>query len=288
ALYWGSLGTLLTIVSFKLWQRGNPQTIQFRLKRFLSEWKEWQGAAFSFSGILFIVSGAFIYYNTNILNDYMSIKDNLDFREAYETKYRKFENLPELVLADVKTRMTIYPQKKKYVLEANEILENISDSSITQVLISEREPLNSLKLENADLVEYDAYLQTYLYKLKTPILPGGQLKFSYRLVKEKKGFEIDKGLANNGSYIVNYDFQPSFGYRQNVEIKNNYERGKRGLPERKEEIINEDDLQSNQNENYKRIGFETILSTSIKQTALAPGDLVRHWQENGRNYYHYK
>jgi aminopeptidase N len=35
------------------------------------------------------------------------------------------------------------------------------------------------------------------------------------------------------------------------------------------------------------INFDAIVSTSADQMAVAPGTLKRHWQEHGRNYYHY-
>lgn len=36
------------------------------------------------------------------------------------------------------------------------------------------------------------------------------------------------------------------------------------------------------------INFEAILSTSINQSAITSGYLQNDWQENGRNYFHYK
>jgi ABC-2 type transport system permease protein len=36
------------------------------------------------------------------------------------------------------------------------------------------------------------------------------------------------------------------------------------------------------------VDMETVISTSAGQTAVAPGSLVRQWQENGRNFYDYK
>jgi aminopeptidase N len=36
------------------------------------------------------------------------------------------------------------------------------------------------------------------------------------------------------------------------------------------------------------INIEAIISTSSDQIALAPGSLLKKWEENGRNYFHYK
>ena len=36
------------------------------------------------------------------------------------------------------------------------------------------------------------------------------------------------------------------------------------------------------------IHFEMVIGTEINQTALVPGNLLREWTENNRNYFHYK
>jgi aminopeptidase N len=36
------------------------------------------------------------------------------------------------------------------------------------------------------------------------------------------------------------------------------------------------------------VDVETVISTSADQMAVAPGSLIRQWQENGRNYYQYR
>jgi hypothetical protein len=35
------------------------------------------------------------------------------------------------------------------------------------------------------------------------------------------------------------------------------------------------------------ITFEAVIGTSPEQTAVAPGTLLRSWNENGRRYFHY-
>jgi hypothetical protein len=35
------------------------------------------------------------------------------------------------------------------------------------------------------------------------------------------------------------------------------------------------------------VNLDITVSTSANQTAIAPGNLQKHWQQNGRNYYHY-
>ena len=36
------------------------------------------------------------------------------------------------------------------------------------------------------------------------------------------------------------------------------------------------------------VDVQTVISTSADQLAIAPGSLLREWQENGRRYFEYK
>ncbi|MDD7913705.1 M1 family aminopeptidase [Polaribacter ponticola] len=40
--------------------------------------------------------------------------------------------------------------------------------------------------------------------------------------------------------------------------------------------------------NFENVKFETLISTSKNQTAISSGSLIKQWQKDDRNYYHYK
>src|SRR5690606_9424087 len=83
------------------------------------------------------------------------------------------------------------------------------------------------------------------------------------------------------------DFEPLLGYSSGLEITDKVERKKRNLPKREEEIISDEHI-ALEDFNNEKINFETIVSTSINQTAMSSGNLVKQWSENNRNYFHYK
>lgn len=287
AVYWISFGLLLSVLSFKLWQRGTTHQFSFRLKQVFSNWANWQKIAVLISGSLFIISGISIFYNTNIVNEYSTYEENLNFREAYERKYKQYEHLERLYPISMKTEVDLFPNEKKYRIKADYILTNKSDTTISHVLITDREFIKELFLENAELIEHDTFFDTRLYEFEEPLLPKQEVKFTYELIKEKKGFDGSRDIVKNGSFIMHSNFEPALSYRSSLEISDNFERDKRDLPKRIEEKASEEHLHEEE-AGYGKLPFETIVSTESNQIAIAPGNLIKQWTENNRAYFHYK
>ncbi|MFT4668121.1 MAG: ABC-2 type transport system permease protein, partial [Gammaproteobacteria bacterium] len=287
ASYWISVGIILSLLSFKLWRRGNTHQFSFRLKQLFSNWKKWQQLSLVVFSLLFVISGSAIFYNTNIIQDYQTRTDRLDFSEAYERKFKKYESLGRLFPVDIKSEVDLFPDQNRYTLKANYLLENKNDTAVNQVFITAKESVENIQLENATLIEHDTFFETYLFQLNNPLLPKERLKYAFEIVHQQKGYETPRTLVNNGSYILHTDLGPSLIYRNSKEIHDNHERKKRGLPKREEETINEDHLHLEEAK-IGKLPFETIVSTQADQTAIAPGNLIKQWTENGRDFYHYK
>jgi len=287
-VYWNALGLILVLFSFKLWRRGIIHSLRFRLKQFLSSWKNWEKVSLVFLCFTFIVSGGFIFYNVNIVDKYQTSDDQLAFKSGYEKKYKKYESLEKLAFSDMNTEMDIFPKKGRYNFVANCVLENVSERPINKVLISERMSLDSIFLENANLIEFDSIYETHLFELNKPLYPEEKIKFSFRLSKENNDFQNNKDIVSNGSYIFQHSILPFLGYRKSLEISNDFEREKRGLDKRIVEKISANHIHSHQHHNAVPINFETTISTHKDQTAIAPGNLIKKWQANNRNYFHYK
>ncbi|NER14497.1 hypothetical protein GWK08_13670 [Leptobacterium flavescens] len=288
ALYWLSVALILAVLSFKLWKRGAISGLRFRWRRLRSKWTKTEKAILFSSLLLLLVSGGSVFYNTNLVNEYTTIDDRLDFSEAYERKYKKYEELEELFPVAMKTEVAMFPQKAEMVIKTDYILENKNENPVKTVLISEREPLRSVWLENARLVEKDSAFNTYLFELDRELLPGEQLKFRYEAFVNNDGFETRRDIVNNGSYILHQSFEPSLGYKRSWEISSDFERQKRGLSKREVDEVDSGHLQFEADNKIGKVLFETVVSTSGDQMAIAPGNLLRKWTENNRNYYHYK
>ncbi|BDT57501.1 hypothetical protein MasN3_09950 [Massilia varians] len=133
-----------------------------------------------------------------------------------------------------------------------------------------------------------------ILKLAQPMQPGARLPLEFVVDVRRPGFSNggDADVINlNGTFFNNRAFFPQLGYQPGMELQDRNERRKRGLgePERMAKLENTAARQHSMfGAEADWISFETTVSTSGEQIALAPGYLQKSWKENGRNYYQYK
>jgi len=283
ALYWILFSGILVLLSYKFWKRGVSSPSKIKMN-----WSFKEKISFGILALLFSTVGGFIFYNTNIANDYIASDEAYDFNEKYERTYKKYDDLTVPKLVSVTTELDIYPNKNTYSVNATSNIINSSSKPMNEIFVTAKTPLSSLQIENSTQVFHDSILHTYLFKLKTPLLPNQRLKMNYQLNKASTAFNIDNRIAKNGSYIKSAHFSPFLGYVNRYEISDPYEREKRGLPVQKNAIINDGHLSSHSKFNFENVDFETIISTDNNQIAFSSGELIKQWETGKRNYYNYK
>ncbi|WP_025663846.1 ABC transporter permease/M1 family aminopeptidase [Aquimarina megaterium] len=285
SLYWITFAGVTALFGFKLWKRGTISTIKTYTKTIWNKKERVLLISFVF---LFVTIGSYIYYNTNIINEYEIADEAYDFNEKYERAYKKYDHLVVPKLVSVQTAVDIFPNKHKYEVKASCLITNTNTQPIKEIFITAPIPLKKLSIENSTQVFHDSIIGTYLFKLHTPLQQGSILKMKYNLTKSSSGFNIDNSITNNGSYIKSHQFSPHLGYVSEYEINHVYEREKRGLPVKEKPVVNDNYLQIGGKFNFENIDFEAVVSTSNDQSVLCSGDLIRHWKSDNRNYYHYK
>lgn len=286
ALYWLAFGGILSILAFKAWNRGITEGYRHQWRLFVSNWKIGQRITLIISVAVFLTSGSLIYYNTNIKEVYRTSAERLDLREQYERSFKIYEDLPRLYHLEMKTAVDFFPEEGRYSLAADYLLKNKGESPIDRILITERATLDTISLEGAYLVQYDEEFGTFLFEFPEPVQPGGTVKMEYRVSERETGYTRQRGIVSNGSFLMFHQFEPRLGYSSGMEISDPSERRKRGLPER--EIESVDDHLASEEVTVGRVSFETVISTSASQIAIAPGKLMASWEKEGRNYFHYK
>ncbi|MCX2744136.1 M1 family aminopeptidase [Mangrovivirga sp. M17] len=283
AWYWVSFGLLLSVVAFQLLNRGYT-TIKFRLTNI--QWNKYNVAFTILILTSFVASAASIYYHTNIKNDYRSNAELLDQKEQYERLYKQYDSLDRLNHLSWKNYVALFPSKHRYTVKAQHVLQNKNDIPVYKVLINERTKLSNLEIQRGKLSTYDSIHGIYLFEFKNGILPGEVVKMNYTLEKSSSPFNVDRAIVENGSYITFRDFEPMLGYSSSKEIKDEYERKKRGLPIEKVKAGDEHILTSETN--VEKISYETVISTEADQIAIGSGNLIKQWKINDRNYFYYK
>ncbi len=294
-LYWSLWGLLLLVAVHLLWPRGSEftgKTVRaVARQRFNGKVQAFTAATVA----ALIATGGYIYYNTNVLNDYMS---SLDFEELvaeYEKKYKKHQYLAQPDVVSTYAEVDIYPEEREVLVNGYYDMVNSMDEPISELHFSVplSITLNKLAVPGATLTTDDEKFGYYIYTFDEPLQPDEKLRVEYETAWLTPGFRNNGASAKltaNGTFFNNLDAFPQVGYNAGGELQDNAKRRKHGLEpvQRMREIDNEDGKQVTGLGGRTRTEFETIVSTSLGQTAIAPGYLQKQWQEGDRAYFHYK
>lgn len=296
--YWFMLGLVFLSLSILLIKRGNERGLRMRIQHMKNDWKgSTERIVIPVALSLFILLGAYIYYNTNVLNTYRTKKEERAYKAEYENTYSQYENYPAPHITDVDLKVDLYPNKIRF--DINGQFQLINKNSV---------PLDTLHLRTiswmrlndvnfsvpVELIDSAQQFGYYMYKMLEPIMPGDSFSMNIDYVLADKGFHHwghSTAIVGNGSFI-NMSYMPYFGYAKNEELRDKKERKKAGLPEKSYESPEISDT-SYYHETYisgnaDRVSYQAVISTEPDQIAISCGTLVADWKENGRRYFKYQ
>jgi ABC-2 type transport system permease protein len=293
--YWGAFCVLLLIAGHLLYPRGNYSAVRERLR----EARIRIGAGVRLSSglavLAFIGSGGWIFYNTNILNEYLTPNERLQRQAVYEKKWGRYENAPTPSYDRIEIALDIFPAERRMESHGSALLGNHKKVPINEFMVSVNPVLrvNQIAVENAALAQSDKTQGVYFFRLNAPLAPGATVKMTWNVTRSNVGFvngEPDNALVANGTYLDTIDVMPIPGYNEGRRITDNTERRKYGLPPAPRTPKLDDPAYADKIGFGidSRTAFEVVLSTSADQTAVAPGVLQKEWQQAGRHYFHYK
>jgi ABC-2 type transport system permease protein len=308
-LYWLLFGALLIIIAALFYYRGVLSSFNERLQ-LLSE--RFDKKTKWFTAILltaFLAVGAFNYYNISYLNNFLTKTEHEDRNILYEKKLKRYQNLPLPKMTGLKMFVDLYPHEQRSVTHAFVTIVNKTDSQISQVLL-DADGLVDYSIKNSGIAVpftnpllYERGVFNWfrpkqdssdfrLYKFTKPLAPGDSMILEINSTIKYKGFGNDlygANLLRNGVFFNGG--LPGLGYDDDDEINSPYVRKKNGLPLKEEEDIPQDDpkgistLKSGSASDL--FSYDLTVSTDPDQTAVAPGELQKQWQQDGRNYFHY-
>lgn len=297
-VYWFGFTALLFGVAVVFSVRGSEAVMKMRWKYGkLRLNRSLLTFLFAFA-IVFICSGFYIFYNTNIANSYRNSDAQLELQAEYENTLKKFEFIPQPRIVEASLKVDIYPKKRDFVAEGFYYLKNKTDQPINQIHIQQNTD-EDLKIDDvrfdreAKVSDEYGKFKYYIYDLTQPLAAGDSVKMSFKLSYITTGFK-DKGsntsIIYNGTFFNNSYF-PGLGYNDGYEISSDDDRKDQKLPE-KERMLERNDprglAQSLFGDDADHIRFDLQVSTDNDQIALAPGYLQKEWMEGDRKYFHYK
>jgi len=295
--YWLSFSALLFIMILLLNKRGEKVSIVRRIKLMSQNISMTLRYLILFILLIFLSLGIYIFYNVNILNDFSFPSTENKMRAEYEVLFRDKFNIDQPQIVDVFLELDLYPESRSYNAHGkyklvNKHSENI-DQIIMQVYPNSRISASGFTFDRS-ILSSDSHTeyQLYFFNLKESLCPGDTLSFEFDQSYVSKGFahEASFNVIQNGTF-VNNDHFPSIGYNKDIELKDNELRKQYGLNENLGFNSISDSLNlrvSTNGEDGEFIDFETIISTSKNQIAVAPGEIVNSWNTENRSFYHYK
>lgn len=298
-LYWLALGLFLFVLA-SIWAvRGTEEKLKTRLQIGKYSIDRKMISFFGITGLLFAGTGSFYYHNTQQVNELKSEKQEIAEQVNYEKSLKKYENLVQPKIVDVKVNVDIFPETRNMKATGSYWLKNKSDKAIPELHLQVREDRqfinDGMKLNRPNKLD-DQYVKDfgyYIYKLATPLVSGDSLKLDFKMQFKTEGFQQGLGnisIVENGTFFDNNYF-PSLGYNEGFELSDDNERIENKLP-KKERVLKRDDPKGKftnyAGDDADTYSFEATVSTSEGQTAIAPGYLQKKWTKDGRNYFQYK
>jgi len=290
--YWLFLGLTMLFITALIWRRGYTFSIKERLAKMKQRMSLKLGSGLALSLIAFLSMGFFIYNENNVKNKFYSSKEREQQTVDWEVNYKKFEKTPHPRITAVNVNLNLVPEDQTFTADGKYQLVNKTNKVIDTILVDYRGHTYEFEFDRPnDLVKKDELMNLSIYELKEPLAPSDTLNFSFTMEsRANTAFRINSGVQKNGTFMNNTIF-PSFGYSADGELSDDKVRKKYDLPP-KERMPPPTDSSALANSYISRdadwIDFETTISTTPSQIAIAPGYLQREWEENGRKYYHYK
>jgi ABC-2 type transport system permease protein len=297
SIYWFIFSVLVAIVAYAFYVRGKELGISKRLEYAKNSLRKnkWSLGLFS---VLFVICGAYIYYNTLMLNQVSSADETERIQVNYEKLYKKYEGKIQPKIYKLNYNIELFASERNMNVKVTESITNRSNEAISEFYFTLPTLKDSVLIEipNAKMTLNDKASGFRIYKLSQPLKPNDSMEIKVTNTFISKGFENEVSFTQvnaNGSFFNNMDILPIFGYFAEGEIRDKNKRKKLDLPLRiKSPKLSDGDLKARMRSYISQdadwVNVTTTISTDADQTAIAPGSLVKSWTEGNRKYFNYQ
>lgn len=294
--YWLLFSAGLALAAILLWPRGRMNSWAERWRNARLEWRSYRSFGLGVGALWLGVAG-WTFYNTQVLNKYVSSDQQEALQVRYEKTYKKYENRQQPRVYKARYDIDLRPEKRYLHVDGQFMARNIYEQPIDTLWVNT--PQNGrFTLDNPRLkpILNDSALHWRMYRFEPALAPGDSIQLTFSTHFEPKGFdnELKWGrIVQNGTFFDNTDVIPIFGYSESNELADKNRRAKMGLPEKsRRPVLNRQDTLHRMDAyigiNSDWVEVETVFRTAPDQIAIAPGSLLREWTEGGQRCFHYK
>ena len=282
-LYWGGVCLLLAVLSYLFWRRGVGISMSSQLRRMPSRLTG-KLAVVGLAGLLISgVSGAWLFYQMNIINDYVTSDEREERLATYEKLFLQYESVKQPSIKNIDLRVDLYPENGRARFAGTYRLVNDTSSPIAELhlvfqdtytkMLEINVPGSVLRVDESEDYGYQ------IFTLAQAMLPEEELTISFRSERTHKAFSTaaeDSRLVNNGTFLSNAEFSPQLGFDRSVLLQNRTTRRKYDLPAelRMPKLEDEGARERNYVGNADWVMSDITVTTSVNQTPIAPGRLT--------------
>ena len=306
-----AVALVLVVITYLLWMRGADD--QWRARRAAAR-ARWAGSgarvAAGATGLAALATGGVLFYNTAVLNPYLSDKGAEGEQAAYERDYRRFKGLDEPRIVGVRLRVDLVPERRAFSSQGVYRLINKHARPLDTLYVSVPNVLFKQQISDSAQAAYgyrvdslvwsrptrlliaDTARGVYVYQLVTPLQPRDSMTLEFGTHFAAHGFpnaHPNDDIVANGTFFAT-DYFPSLSYAERVELADDDARKRHGLkPKDRMPSIHDEAARANSalSSDADWVDFDATVSTAPDQIAIAPGYLQREWMEDGRRVFAY-
>jgi ABC-2 type transport system permease protein len=295
-LYWSAFATLLAVLAYALWRRGTTTDLRSRLRALPHKLRGGAlGLGVAALGV-WLASGAFIFYNTNVLNRYLTGPERDEALAGAEKALLQFEKLPLPRITAVTLDVQLFPREARAVTTGRYRIENRSGVPIDQLHVNwpERLTIDQLAIDGATLEKQYQEFPYRIYRFQTPMQAGEVREVRFTTTLQERGFANSNPLTHiveNGTFINNSEIEPNLGMARDGLLVDRAKRRKYGLPPDVRPPKLEDDAgraRSMFTGNSDWVDADISITTDADQTPIAPGQTLSDVVANGRRTARFK
>jgi ABC-2 type transport system permease protein len=294
--YWSAIAVILVVIVYAVWRRGVAAPLLVRLRGIPRRLKGVAGLVTAAAGVLAVALGAFIFYNTNVLNAYRTAIGNDEWTANYEKELLKFERVPQPRITDVVLNVQLFPHEPRALTTGRYVIENRTAAPIDRVHVKWDRDLKMEKLDvsGARVEKEYEHFNYRIYAFVQPLTPGARGEVTFTTVREQKGFRNsgnETRIVRNGTFLNNTEIAPAFGISRSELLRDRAKRRKYGLPaEMRPPKLEDESARAN---NYLRsdsdwVTADITVTTEEDQIAIAPGYLAAESVADGRRTARYR
>jgi aminopeptidase N len=280
------------MAAFALWRRGTGASLLVRMRLAPARLRGPAGWLAAMALLIFVGAGAFIYWNTNILNPYRTGAGDDRWLADYEKTLLPYENTPQPNVVAVRLNVVIDPHAPALETRGVYVLENKTNAPLREVHVRFDRALEvrALSVQGAWAKETYPRFNYRIFAFDTPMAPGDRRTLSFDTLLTERGFRNAQhktrdleDVVDNGTFVNSTQIAPIIGMDREGLLTDRAKRRGYGLPAALHPAPLGD--QASRAHNYVDhadwVTSDITVTTVADQTPIAPGYEVSDVVHNG-------